>query len=115
MMVSKALTLSDNSPEPVNTAAAIVTVSGSNSNLPISTRELRHLVTRISLSASPCVVSWGSSLDSNIPLHWINAEEATTSDGRPHVTPLLGVWQDGAVHFRTGLGEQKVRNLEQNQ
>jgi pyridoxamine 5'-phosphate oxidase-like protein len=28
------------------------------------------------------------------------------------VTPLIGVWQDGAVHFCTGLREQKARNLE---
>ena len=34
------------------------------------------------------------------------------ADGRPHVTPLIGVLHDGAVHFCTGLGEQKARNLE---
>ena len=34
------------------------------------------------------------------------------ADGRPHVTPLIGVVSDGAVHFCTGLGEQKARNLE---
>jgi hypothetical protein len=28
------------------------------------------------------------------------------------VTPLIGVWQDGAVHFCTGLREQKAHNLE---
>ncbi|GAA4518202.1 pyridoxamine 5'-phosphate oxidase family protein [Nonomuraea ferruginea] len=35
-------------------------------------------------------------------------------DGRPHVTPLLAVWQDGALHFCTGPEEQKARNLEAN-
>lgn len=35
-------------------------------------------------------------------------------DGRPHVTPLLAVWQDGALHFCTGADEQKHRNLEAN-
>jgi Pyridoxamine 5'-phosphate oxidase len=30
------------------------------------------------------------------------------------VTPLVGVAVDGAVHFVTGLGEQKARNLEHN-
>lgn len=35
-------------------------------------------------------------------------------DGRPHVTPLLAVWQDGALHFCTGADEQKRRNLEAN-
>jgi hypothetical protein len=34
------------------------------------------------------------------------------ADGRPHVTPLIGVALDGAVHFCTGLREQKARNLE---
>jgi hypothetical protein len=34
------------------------------------------------------------------------------ADGRPHVTPLIGVMQDAAMHFSTGLGEQKARNLE---
>jgi general stress protein 26 len=33
-------------------------------------------------------------------------------DGRPHVTPLPAVWLDGALHFCTGTGEQKTRNLE---
>ena len=35
-------------------------------------------------------------------------------DGRPHVTPLVAVWLDGAVHFTTGPGEQKAMNLIQN-
>jgi nitroimidazol reductase NimA-like FMN-containing flavoprotein (pyridoxamine 5'-phosphate oxidase superfamily) len=32
-------------------------------------------------------------------------------NGRPHVTPLLSVWLDGAAHFCTGPDEQKARNL----
>ncbi|GAA2466923.1 pyridoxamine 5'-phosphate oxidase family protein [Streptomyces macrosporus] len=35
-------------------------------------------------------------------------------DGRPHVTPLLAVWLDGALHFCTGPTEQKARNLQRN-
>ena len=35
-------------------------------------------------------------------------------DGRPHVTPLLAVWLDGALHFCTGADEQKARNLAEN-
>ena len=42
-------------------------------------------------------------------LYWLTTVRA---DGRPHVTPLIGVAQDGAVHFCTGLREQKARNLE---
>jgi len=30
------------------------------------------------------------------------------------VTPLIGVTEDSAVHFCTGLREQKARNLEHN-
>jgi uncharacterized pyridoxamine 5'-phosphate oxidase family protein len=35
-------------------------------------------------------------------------------DGRPHVTPLPAMWRDGALHFCTGRGEQKARNLVAN-
>src|SRR3982751_1161709 len=34
-------------------------------------------------------------------------------DGRPHATPLLAVWVDGAVVVTTGQDERKARNLEQ--
>jgi pyridoxine/pyridoxamine 5'-phosphate oxidase len=42
-------------------------------------------------------------------LYWLTTVRA---DGRPHVTPLVGVVHEGAVHFCTGLREQKARNLE---
>jgi general stress protein 26 len=42
-------------------------------------------------------------------LYWLTT---VRGDGRPHVTPLIGVAKDGAVHFCTGLREQKARNLE---
>jgi nitroimidazol reductase NimA-like FMN-containing flavoprotein (pyridoxamine 5'-phosphate oxidase superfamily) len=35
-------------------------------------------------------------------------------DGRPHVTPLLAVWDEDALYFSTGPEERKARNLEQN-
>jgi general stress protein 26 len=44
-------------------------------------------------------------------LFWIATVRA---DGRPHVTPLVAVWFDGAVHFCTGAAEQKAVNLEHN-
>jgi general stress protein 26 len=44
-------------------------------------------------------------------LYWLST---VRRDGRPHVTPLVGVWHDGAMHFSTGLEEQKARNLEGN-
>jgi general stress protein 26 len=42
-------------------------------------------------------------------LYWLTTVRA---DRRPHVTPLIGVAANGAVHFCTGLDEQKARNLE---
>jgi len=44
-------------------------------------------------------------------LWWITTVRA---DGRPHVTPLLAVWDDGALHFTTGPEEQKAVNLRAN-
>jgi nitroimidazol reductase NimA-like FMN-containing flavoprotein (pyridoxamine 5'-phosphate oxidase superfamily) len=44
-------------------------------------------------------------------LFWISTVRA---DGRPHVTPLVAVWADGAVCFSTGAGEQKFANLRGN-
>jgi nitroimidazol reductase NimA-like FMN-containing flavoprotein (pyridoxamine 5'-phosphate oxidase superfamily) len=44
-------------------------------------------------------------------IFWISTIRA---DGRPHVTPLPAMWLDGALHFATGLDEQKGRNLARN-
>lgn len=35
-------------------------------------------------------------------------------DGRPHVTPLISVWLDGAPWFVTGQTERKALNLADN-
>jgi nitroimidazol reductase NimA-like FMN-containing flavoprotein (pyridoxamine 5'-phosphate oxidase superfamily) len=35
-------------------------------------------------------------------------------DRRPHVTPLVAVWLDGALYFCTGSGERKAKNLARN-
>jgi nitroimidazol reductase NimA-like FMN-containing flavoprotein (pyridoxamine 5'-phosphate oxidase superfamily) len=44
-------------------------------------------------------------------LFWISTVRV---DGRPHVTPLVAVWLDGALHFATGPEEQKAVNLQSN-
>ena len=44
-------------------------------------------------------------------LYWITT---VRPNGRPHVTPLVGIAADDAVYFCTGLEEQKGRNLQQN-
>ena len=41
-------------------------------------------------------------------LFWICSVRA---DGRPHVTPLVAVWFQGALYFSTGPAEQKAVNL----
>jgi uncharacterized pyridoxamine 5'-phosphate oxidase family protein len=45
------------------------------------------------------------------PLYWLST---VRPGGRPHVTPLLGVWLDGALYFCTGSTERKAKNLAQN-
>jgi hypothetical protein len=60
-----------------------------------------------------------------VAMPWATAREALEQaeiywlatvrpDGRPHVTPLIAVWLDDALHFATGPGEQKAKNLAQN-
>jgi general stress protein 26 len=44
-------------------------------------------------------------------LFWLST---VRKDGRPHVTPLVAVWTDGALHFTTGSNEQKSANLREN-
>jgi nitroimidazol reductase NimA-like FMN-containing flavoprotein (pyridoxamine 5'-phosphate oxidase superfamily) len=44
-------------------------------------------------------------------LYWLST---VRPDGRPHVTPLLGIWLDGAMYFCTGANERKAKNLAQN-
>jgi nitroimidazol reductase NimA-like FMN-containing flavoprotein (pyridoxamine 5'-phosphate oxidase superfamily) len=39
---------------------------------------------------------------------WLSTMRA---DGRPHVTPVVAVWLDGAIHILTGEARQKARNL----
>lgn len=44
-------------------------------------------------------------------VYWIST---VRPDGRPHVTPLLSVWLDGALYFCTGPDERKAKNLARN-
>jgi pyridoxine/pyridoxamine 5'-phosphate oxidase len=44
-------------------------------------------------------------------LYWLTT---VRGDGRPHVTPLVGVWIDDGFVFCTGSDEQKAHNLERN-
>jgi hypothetical protein len=44
-------------------------------------------------------------------LFWLTT---VRTDGRPHVTPLIGLWFEDAMHFSTGPDEQKRKNLAAN-
>jgi general stress protein 26 len=44
-------------------------------------------------------------------LFWLTT---VRTDGRPHVTPVVAVWLDDALHFTTGAEEQKAANLLAN-
>ena len=44
-------------------------------------------------------------------LFWVSTVRA---DGRPHVTPVVATWWDGAVWFSTGANEQKFANMTAN-
>lgn len=45
------------------------------------------------------------------PVYWLTT---VRPEGRPHMTPLIGVWLDDAMHFCTGADERKAHNLEHN-
>jgi uncharacterized pyridoxamine 5'-phosphate oxidase family protein len=44
-------------------------------------------------------------------VYWLST---VRPDGRPHVTPLLSVWLNGALYFCTSPSERKAQNLAQN-
>jgi len=60
-------------------------------------------------SAEP--TPWATTEDAlkRAELYWITTVRA---DGRPHVTPLIGLYHDDAFHFCTGQREQKYKNLQ---
>ena len=57
--------------------------------------------------------SWEATLEAinHAEIFWIST---VRTNSRPHVTPLVAVWLDDALHFSTGAGEQKARNLAGN-
>src|SRR3954466_3902937 len=57
--------------------------------------------------------SWEDTLEAikQAEIFWIST---VRRDGRPHVTPLVAVWLDDALHFCTGPDEQKELNLAAN-
>jgi len=55
-------------------------------------------------------VSWQQVSDAlaAAELYWLTT---VRGDGRPHITPLIGVWVDDGFVFCTGPEEQKAQNL----
>jgi hypothetical protein len=66
------------------------------------------LDTRFSQAEEP--MSWQAVDDAlgAAELYWLTT---VRKDGRPHVTPVVGVWLDDAFVFCTGPTEQKAHNL----
>ncbi|MEV6103248.1 pyridoxamine 5'-phosphate oxidase family protein [Streptomyces sp. NPDC051940] len=74
-----------------------------------STTELDARYSDDGMAATP----WPEAADAfaRAELYWLTTVRA---DGSPHVTPLIGVWQGGTLHFCTGPAEQKAKNLRDN-
>jgi general stress protein 26 len=64
-------------------------------------------------SAGAAPIGWAQAIKrlQDAELYWLST---VRPDGRPHVTPLLCVWLDGALYFSTGPTERKARNLAGN-
>jgi hypothetical protein len=72
-------------------------------------------VTELSPFSSPNAVQteWARARTelADAEVYWLTT---VRPDGRPHVTPLLGVWLDGGLYFCTGPDERKAKNLSGN-
>ncbi len=73
----------------------------------------------------PHAPGYGIRTDANGLLPWSFVEERMAAaheywvatvhpDGRPHLTPVWGLWVDGVFYFGSGPGTRKARNLAEN-
>jgi nitroimidazol reductase NimA-like FMN-containing flavoprotein (pyridoxamine 5'-phosphate oxidase superfamily) len=53
--------------------------------------------------------SWAEERLSKSHDYWV---ATARPDGRPHLMPVWGVWDDGAVWWSSSLGSRKARNVE---
>src|SRR5258708_40270776 len=76
-------------------------------NEPITKLDTRHS------GPDGVVTSWDQTrrVLETADLFWLSTVRA---DGRPHVTPLVAVWHDGAIHFTAKETAQKAANLRAN-
>lgn len=72
-------------------------------------------VTELSAFSSPDATptEWPQARDelAGAEVYWLST---VRPDGRPHVTPLLGIWLEGGLYFCTGANERKAKNLSAN-
>ena len=61
--------------------------------------------------ASPTPWAVGAERVAAADTYWLTT---VRPDGRPHVTPLIGIWQADALWFCTGPNERKASNLAEN-
>jgi nitroimidazol reductase NimA-like FMN-containing flavoprotein (pyridoxamine 5'-phosphate oxidase superfamily) len=62
-------------------------------------------------AATPTPWSEANLLLERAEVYWLST---VRPDGRPHVTPLIAAWFDGALSFITGPDERKAKNLAGN-
>ena len=64
-------------------------------------------------SEEATAASWDAAVSSleRSELYWVTT---VRPDGRPHMTPLIAVWMEGAIYFCTGSDERKAKNLVAN-
>jgi general stress protein 26 len=76
--------------------------------VPVTTLDQEHSDSRASATG------WTETLRllQDAELFWVST---VRSSGKPHVTPVVGLWADDALHFFSGATEQKVANLKVNQ
>jgi general stress protein 26 len=61
--------------------------------------------------ATPTAWAEGRAALEQAEVYWL---ATVRPEGRPHVTPVLAVWLDGALYFSTGESERKAQNLVRN-
>jgi hypothetical protein len=64
-----------------------------------------------SRGATPTAWAEASDYLEKAEVYWLST---VRPDGRPHVTPVLSIWLDGALYFCTGPSERKAKNLVRN-
>jgi hypothetical protein len=75
--------------------------------MPITTLDARYSQDQ----AEPVSWSRAVALLEEAGLFWVSS---VRPEGRPHITPVVAVWMEGALYFSSGPGEQKSKNLAAN-